>query len=659
MAGRLHRFRRRRSRLRRRGLTRQYGKRRKVSPSLFVAGVVGAAVSFASSLVLVLGHLGAMEVPGCGLESPCAEAAAGMWGAVPVIEWPTSFVGAAFFAGIIVGWTLSRGDVSPVFRNLVRVGALGSILLTAVMTVEGYFCLYCVAAHFGNLAFWLIVETSRSTPAASSRPVAITAATFAVCTAVLFVARGRHEAAIEARAEQALAESSREIVSRSRANAVATGSRPSPDSRAQDVPVRAAPGHAAVSAGSDAPPEGFTGRFRLGPKRCAIRVVAFTDYQCPLCGAVEKSLRRIVREYDDVSFSIKHFPACADCNDWFRKKDLHPNACRAARVGEAAGILQGDDGFWAMSDWLFKEAGEFSEESLFQKLQEMGLDKAEFVRLRDSDRTLRRIQTDIEDGISLGLRTTPMVFINGVELRGARRPDLVIRAIDSLRSKGLPPKTAEEDYPSAAPEKYVEEWRKAPVQELPVDHPAFALGDETATLNIVMWGDYQGPFTPGADIIIRKLIEGRTDARYSFRYFPVNKSCNPVVQSVEHLGACLAARCAEAAGILGGTETFWKMHDWLMRNPDRVFDVAIRSAAEGFGLNADDLFETMKLQSVDAAIEEDARAGIEAGLKRTPWIYINGKRVPRFLGDADRILSLIIDEASRSAEQDPSGSKGG
>ncbi|MCZ6815749.1 MAG: DsbA family protein [Planctomycetota bacterium] len=615
---------------------------------MFAASVIAVSVSLGASLLQSLAHLGS-GIPGCGLESACAEAASGAWGALPLIDWPMSFIGSAFFAGVLVGWAVCLGAASSGFRHLVRAGAMGSVVLMGVILYEGYLCWYSLAVHFGNLAFWIIVERSPRPSTRPNRPAAFAVGMFAVLSMILFFTRWRAESVTDARADRDRNESSQEIVNRSRNNARSGGDRPP----ITQVPsALGAPGRGAATdpVDSDAVPGGFTGRYRMGPESCAIRVVAFTDFQCLLCAEIEKSLRDIVGRHADVSLSVKHFPACGDCNAAFRDKNIHPNACRAARAAEAAGLLQGDDGFWAMSDWIFERAGRFDDKDLIEALAERGYERDAFVRVMDGEATLKRVQSDIEEGIILGLRSTPMLFINGVELRGVRRADSVVRAIESLRKKQLPALTAEADHPSGAPEKYLAEWRDAPVQGLPAGERSRALGEASAVVRIVMWGDYQGPFTPSIDIAIRSLLEGRTDARYSFRYFPVNKSCNPVVATFEHLGACLAARCAESAALVGGNDGFWKMHNWLMRNPDRVFDIAIRRAAEEIGLDADELFRTMNLNSVNAAIEEDARAAVETGLKRTPWLFINGKRVPRFLGDADQILGLIIEEAARSGD---------
>ncbi|HEY3245498.1 MAG TPA: thioredoxin domain-containing protein, partial [Phycisphaerae bacterium] len=109
---------------------------------------------------------------------------------------------------------------------------------------------------------------------------------------------------------------------------------------------------AATSAPIEARPRGFTGRYRLGAEAAPIRLVMFADYQCKFCRQVELDIRQIMDQRSDVSFSVKHFPLCPDCNRTITEANAHPLACLAARAAETAGILRGNRAFWQMHFWL-------------------------------------------------------------------------------------------------------------------------------------------------------------------------------------------------------------------------------------------------------------------------------------------------------------------
>ncbi len=392
-------------------------------------------------------------------------------------------------------------------------------------------------------------------------------------------------------------------------------------------------------------PAGFTGRYRLGPEKAAIRVVAITDYQCPACRNVEASLQDLARRYDGLSLSIKHFPACPDCNDRFLDMEMHPNACRAARAAEAAGLLWGDEGFWELHNWLFEHHGEFTLGELREQVRAMGRDTSKFMRLMEDDKTLALIKEDIEEAVALGLQYTPMVFINGVELKGTQARNAVVRAIDALAAENLPALTAEADTPPTAPERYLAAWRDQPERLLPPDEGAIKFGEDGARLKVVMWGDYEDAHTARVDRLIRRLIEGRTDTQYVFRHFPVNTGCNELIRETQHPFACLAARAVEAVQMMRGEEAARRLHIWLIEHSDVLNDVAMKSSVAGMGIDVDQFTEKMKGGDVAAAIDVEVKAALEVGLSNTPWLYVNNRKVPRFMGEGDAILGLIFSEA--------------
>src|SRR5574340_726413 len=92
----------------------------------FVIGVVCLAWAATMSLALVTEHISGWSLPGCGQGSPCEQAANSVWGKVPLINWPVSFLGLAYFLGMLAAWIAGRGALPPALRYLARLGALGS-----------------------------------------------------------------------------------------------------------------------------------------------------------------------------------------------------------------------------------------------------------------------------------------------------------------------------------------------------------------------------------------------------------------------------------------------------------------------------------------------------------------------------------------------------
>lgn len=372
-----------------------------------------------------------------------------------------------------------------------------------------------------------------------------------------------------------------------------------------------------------------------------------TDYQCTDCNRIEVDVRKLMSERTDFSLSIKHFPMCADCNEHFKEQNMHPNACWAARAAEAAGILRGNDGFWQMHHWLFEHKGGFTDEQLSQGLLEMGYDAGQFIEVMTGDETLQRVKADIQEGELLGLHFTPMVFINGIELKGVFVPQAIPRAVAAVAAKNPPPATCKNDRPPPAVEKVVADWREQGVRQLPPDTHAWPNGPDNAKAKIVMWADYQEKWSAMADERIRKWMAGRSDAQYVFRHFPFNQACNPDLPRTAHPQACRASQAAEAAGQLGGVAGYWKMHVWLMTHQAEFNDDILRQAAAQMGFNVEALFAAMDNPETKAAIEEDVKAGKDL-LYRSgiPTIYVNGKVLPRWRLDNEPVLERILNEAA-------------
>jgi protein-disulfide isomerase/uncharacterized membrane protein len=644
---------------------------RSMSLPAYLAGLVLLGVAIASSLTLVMGHIGALGIPGCGHNSPCAQAASSAWGRVPFVGWPTSFLGLAYFVGAAAAWSLARGGLSRWHMGFVRLGALASLVFLVVIAIGNYTCGYCLASHAGNLGFWILAERQRRRAPATVnlRPVGVLVLSFLVVSAVLAVTEWREKEAVAERGEQDRSESVARIIA---AANEPDGGEPTPQAPTQ-VPAstpepggqmtgESTPGTGAPvaevqpptapqsEAGQSQPPwrGGFRGRYLTGPDPAAIRIVMFTDYQCTDCNRIEDDVRRVLAAHKDVSLSIKQFPMCKQCNKHF-DRDLHPNACWAARAAEAAGLLAGNDGFWKMHWWLFDHDGGFTDAELTAGLQELGFDRNEFVRVMTGPETLTRVQADIEEAMWVGIHYTPMIFVNGVELKGFNVTGALERTVAEVAQLNPPPRTHTADHPPAALQKYLDDWRAGPVRSLPADAHPHSLGPADAKVEIVVWGDLVEVGTAKADSTIRALVAGRRDVSYNFRHYPANQACNPVAPRTIFANSCLASKAAEAALLLGGPDAYWRMQAWLAQTRERVDEPALRAAAQAQSLDPDRLLAAMEQPEVAAAIEEDSRAGQQMGLTGIPLVYIDRRFVPRWEREGESLLDRMVDLAAGEA----------
>lgn len=621
----------------------------RLADGAMLTGSVALTACAAMALLMTLEHLGRMKLPGCGPGSACAAAAASRWGSIPGIDWPVSFVGLAFYAAIGAAWSASRDGVSTVFRMAVRLGGIVSLGFVGIMVVERRLCPYCLAAHLAFLVFWCVFERAPRARTGSRRQLITAAPMFVLVTAALIPIELMERSAARRQAERDLSESTARMVESPREWSALT------EVTAEPRAVAVLPSVLLPRDARGAPDrfllDGLTGRHRVGPEKSPIRLVVFSDFQCKDCRRIETQIRSLIKQRTDMSLSARHFPMCSDCNRHV-PRSLHANACWAARAAEAAAILGGTDGFWKMHGWLFDRGGAFTDKVLREALPGLGFERAEFVRLMTGDETLAPVTEDIELGVALGLHFTPMIFINGVELRGWNAPNAVTRAITTLAASHPPAMTAAADRPPPAIDKYIEDWGRQRVVTL-TDARDWMVGEQGATVDLVMFGDYRESNCAEADRAIQQLVTGSPGVRYHYRHYPFNKDCNPGVTSTRYPLACLAAKAAEAAGELGGDNAYWKMHVWLFENQAGFSDQALNVAIGYLGLDASEFERAMESEDVAAAVLEDAAAGGRLRFRSIPAIFVNGKYVPRWRRDGEPILEQIVAEAAQRSGRAP------
>ena len=149
-----------------------------------------------------------------------------------------------------------------------------------------------------------------------------------------------------------------------------------------------------------------------GNENAVVKLVEYSDFQCPACGAYYPIVKQLMEEYGDrIKFTYKHFPL----------RRIHANADLAARAAEAAGV-QGK--FWEMHDIIFENQEKWSKartQSIFvEYAKDLGLDVGQFKKDLGSKEIRAKVQDDFEEGVALGVNSTPSFFLNGEKLNGIR-----------------------------------------------------------------------------------------------------------------------------------------------------------------------------------------------------------------------------------------------
>jgi protein-disulfide isomerase len=613
-------------------------------------GALLLTVAIGSAALLVAEHFQALALPGCGAGSPCERAARSVWGRVPLVQWPVSFLGLTYFTALLASWlSAPPAGVAPLLGWVARVGAAGSVLFLLVMVTGGYICWYCVICHVANLAFWGLLELTPRAVTPARAPVVVLGVVFAGMTVLLAAGDALGLRAVRERAESDLMTSTARIIAQGQESTllpVGAGDVADPGAGGSDATGDGEPSLGAAYA------QGFAGRYRIGPERAVVRLVLFVDYQCPSCKQTDVQVEALLADRDDICASFKHFPLNQDCNPSGEHK--HSNACRAAKAAESAGLLRGVEGFWAIHRWMFERDGLFDDAALDEYLTSQGYDVAQFRAAMDGPEVADRLKADIEEARALGVYSTPVLYINGVELRGMlNAPEALYRAVGEIVAQGLPPRTAAEDHPAGAGARFAADWHEMPPRAAPRKALPWYRGPQDASVRVLLYGDYQDGQTAAAHQQIQDALEAHPLTRYEFRHLPINPDCNPTLRVAKYPLTCRASYAAEAAGRAGGAEAYWRVHDWLMTNQADFSEEKLLAAVGEMGLDPQRIHAAMDSADVQRAVSEDAVGSRRIGVDRIPVVFINDRWVPRWKVEGANVLGPILEEAARAAATQP------
>ena len=85
--------------------------------------------------------------------------------------------------------------------------------------------------------------------------------------------------------------------------------------------------------------------------------------------------------------------------------------------------------------------------------------------------------------------------------------------------------------------------------------------------------------------------------------------------------AAVAALVAESQG------KFWEFHDLLFKNYNKLNDQKIQEISLAVGLNQEEYEKKKKDPAIERKVRQDFLEGRQAGVRSTPTIFINGRRL--------------------------------
>lgn len=177
----------------------------------------------------------------------------------------------------------------------------------------------------------------------------------------------------------------------------------------------------------------------FGDSSAPVKLIEFSDFECPFCKRFHKTMKRLMDEYGDdgrVAWVYRHFPL----------DSIHSKARKEAQAAECANELGGNEAFWAYADRIFEVTPSnngLDLQKLPQLAEQIGLDRRKFEACLEGDarggKYAGHIEADLQDATTSGGTGTPFVLVvarNGktYPINGAQ-PYEVVKSIIELALK--------------------------------------------------------------------------------------------------------------------------------------------------------------------------------------------------------------------------------
>jgi len=145
-----------------------------------------------------------------------------------------------------------------------------------------------------------------------------------------------------------------------------------------------------------------------GTSNADVTIIEYGDFQCPGCAALAQEMEKLKEIFpSELLVVFRQLPLY----------DIHDKALIAAQATEVAS----DEGkFWELHDILYVNFGSWVSMTpegftnwLVDQAESIGLEPITFQKKINSPEIIDRVESDLEQALSIGLRSTPFLLING------------------------------------------------------------------------------------------------------------------------------------------------------------------------------------------------------------------------------------------------------
>ena len=336
-----------------------------------------------------------------------------------------------------------------------------------------------------------------------------------------------------------------------------------------------------------------------------VEIVLFTDFQCPFCAQFALACRELQsRGVEGVQTAVrfKHFPL-----------GIHP----AAPLAHQAALAAREQGkFWEMHDLLFANQSAVKRDDLVRYALGLGLDLERFLKDLDSDSIKKLIEIDVAEGEKLRVQGTPTFFVNGKAYSGARTFDQLKQIVQR------------------------EQQRLRAISE--ITDNLVSRGPADAPVTLEFFADLQSPVTrPAIDVLDQVIRTYPSKVRIQFRSFPL----------AFHPQAPLAHEAAMAAASQG---RFWEFVRYILDHQDSLREQDLIAQAGRLGIDEAKFAESLQQHKYSVKVEADLEAGLARGIRGSPVIFVNGKRIDG-VPSLEKLVESVGSELASKAKNEPGG----
>ncbi len=139
-------------------------------------------------------------------------------------------------------------------------------------------------------------------------------------------------------------------------------------------------------------------------KTARVFVLEYSDFQCPFCKRVQKTLEKVRKRYPHtVQFGYRHFPL-----------PFHEEAKSFAQAVECA---RDQNKFWELQSWFYENLTQTSSQELvLNGARKSGIKNIEeFKTCWQSGKYEKRVEKDIRDGADIGIQGTPTFLLGSYD----------------------------------------------------------------------------------------------------------------------------------------------------------------------------------------------------------------------------------------------------